>query len=309
MIGQLDSGSTTEISGEAAGPIGCGLYVVADPNHQIDELSRANNVAYLGAENGRCASFNNAPFYAIAPATIVFSNTSTGDNTSWLWNFGDGTTSTEQSPSHQYLNRGAYTVTLTATGNDGVDTIAVPNAVRIYQPAVAGFAANPTSGFAPLDVQFTDQSTGDISAWQWDFGDGSTSDARNAVHTYEQKGTYAVTLTVSGAGGSNTIARTNYIVVNQPPTATPTPTNTPTLTPTKTPTPTFTPTATSVPVTTLKGIGTLVAAPGSNFIFNGSGFAANQQLTVYLALGSTEVVNAALKPIGTVKADSSVALC
>ena len=305
MIGQLDSGSTTEISGEAAGPIGCGLYVVADPNHQIDELSRANNVAYLGAENGRCASFNNAPFYAIAPATIVFSNTSTGDNTSWLWNFGDGTTSTEQSPSHQYLNRGAYTVTLTATGNDGVDTIAVPNAVRIYQPAVAGFAANPTSGFAPLDVQFTDQSTGDISAWQWDFGDGSTSDARNAVHTYEQKGTYAVTLTVSGAGGSNTIARTNYIVVNQPPTATPTPTNTPTLTPTKTPTPTFTPTATSVPVTTLKGIGTLVAAPGSNFIFNGSGFAANQQLTVYLALGSTEVVNAALKPIGTVKADSS----
>ncbi len=58
----------------------------------------------------------------VQPLTVNFSNTSTGDNLSWLWNFGDGTTSTQQSPTHTYQAVGNYTVALTTTNNYGSDT-------------------------------------------------------------------------------------------------------------------------------------------------------------------------------------------
>lgn len=80
--------------------------------------------------------------------------------------------------------------------------------------ASADFEATPTTGFAPLAVQFTDKSTGDISNRAWEFGDGETSTATNPSHTYQNEGTYTVKLTVSGSGGSDSEIKTNYIVVN-----------------------------------------------------------------------------------------------
>src|SRR5690606_29164768 len=75
----------------------------------------------------------------------------------------------------------------------------------------ASFTAAPTSGLAPLAVQFTDTSTGDITAWSWNFGDGRTSTLRNPQHTYASPGTYTVTLTVSNAYGADTTTRVRYI--------------------------------------------------------------------------------------------------
>jgi PKD repeat protein len=180
---------------------------------------------------------------------VIFTDTSTGNNTTWLWGFGDGTTSTERNPIHPYSARGAYTVTLTVSGADGTDAYALPNAVRIYQQAQANFAANPVSGPAPLQVTFNDQSTGDINTWSWGFGDGNNSFTQNPVHTYEKAGTYPVALTVAGLGGQNTQVRSGYIAVSEPPTPTltPTPTTTNTPTPTTTPTPTVTSTPTRIP--------------------------------------------------------------
>lgn len=81
----------------------------------------------------------------------------------------------------------------------------------------ADFTANTRSGYAPLTVQFTDLSTGDISGWLWDFGDGTpTSTSRNPSHTYNNPGSYTVTLEVTGADGSDTITKTGYIKVYQP---------------------------------------------------------------------------------------------
>ena len=77
---------------------------------------------------------------------------------------------------------------------------------------VAQFTANVIYGIAPLAVQFTDQSTGSITGWSWDFGDG-VSDERNPVHTYVGPGIYTVALTVSGPDGLNTLIKTDYIVV------------------------------------------------------------------------------------------------
>ena len=78
----------------------------------------------------------------------------------------------------------------------------------------ADFVANLTSGEVPLTVQFTDLSTGDITAWNWDFGDGHTSELQSPSHTYTSIGMYTVSLMVSG---TYTRTKVNYIEVVAPP--------------------------------------------------------------------------------------------
>jgi PKD domain/TadE-like protein len=82
-------------------------------------------------------------------------------------------------------------------------------------PPTANFTADQTSGPAPLTVQFTDTSTGNITSWLWDFGDGTaTSTQQNPSHDYTVAGTYDVTLTVDGPDGSNSRTKPGYITVN-----------------------------------------------------------------------------------------------
>ena len=87
--------------------------------------------------------------------------------------------------------------------------------LREYQQAaiMADFSASPTTGIAPLIVQFTDQSSGDITSRSWDFGDGGTSSAINPLHTYMYTGAYTVTMTVTGFCGPNTKTHIDYITV------------------------------------------------------------------------------------------------
>jgi PKD repeat protein len=80
-------------------------------------------------------------------------------------------------------------------------------------PPVATFIASPTRGTAPLAVQFTDQSTGEITSRNWDFGDNDTSTDKNPFHTYNNDGNYTVSLTVHGPKGSHTETKVNYIKV------------------------------------------------------------------------------------------------
>jgi beta propeller repeat protein len=86
----------------------------------------------------------------------------------------------------------------------------------------ADFSSNVTSGTAPLNVAFTDKSTGTPTAWNWSFGDGTAnSTAQNPTHTYSTAGNYTVTLTVTNSAGSNTIAKSNYISATAPTTIKP----------------------------------------------------------------------------------------
>ncbi|WP_292489682.1 GH25 family lysozyme [Methanoculleus sp. 10] len=80
---------------------------------------------------------------------------------------------------------------------------------------VANFIGTPAGGTAPLTVQFTDTSTGDPTAWFWDFGDGSASTEQHPIHTYTAAGMYYVNLTVSNSEGSNTLTQTDPIAVLQ----------------------------------------------------------------------------------------------
>jgi PKD repeat protein len=88
-------------------------------------------------------------------------------------------------------------------------------------PPVANFSASPTNGAVPLmNVAFADTSTGTITNWSWDFGDGNTlpnTTTANPRHTYLNAGTYSPSLTVIGPGGTSSTNRLDYIVVTNPP--------------------------------------------------------------------------------------------
>jgi PKD repeat protein len=89
-----------------------------------------------------------------------------------------------------------------------------PGTPPLPQP-VADFSATPTAGADPLTVDFTDASSGSITAWAWDFGDGKISREQNPSHRYTMVDTYTVSLTVTGPGGSETQIKTDYITVTE----------------------------------------------------------------------------------------------
>ena len=80
---------------------------------------------------------------------------------------------------------------------------------------VSNYAADVLTGDIPLTVNFTDQSTGSITSWTWNFGNGTTSNDQNPVHTYTEPGNYTVTLTATGPGGTDIETKDGYIVVSE----------------------------------------------------------------------------------------------
>lgn len=92
------------------------------------------------------------------------------------------------------------------------------SAYQLCAQPVANFSGSPLAGCSPLIVNFQDLSTGGPTSWNWNFGNGNTSTLQNPIATYFTPGTYTITLTVTNAGGSNTLVRTNYITVYEPPT-------------------------------------------------------------------------------------------
>ena len=95
----------------------------------------------------------------------------------------------------------------------------VPNGTAIfgYQDVTgtlsADFAAQPRLGLAPLSVQFTDLSTGNVLTRSWDFGDGGTASVPGPTHTYSALGVYTVSLTVHDPSGSDELVRPRYVQV------------------------------------------------------------------------------------------------
>lgn len=168
------------------------------------------------------ADFNATNNLGSAPLNVKFNDLTVGSggNSTYLWNFGDGTTSADRNPSHSYNRSGQYTVTLTVTNPCGAtDSIVKTSYVSVGYVPVADFTGTPTSGVAPLNVQFTDNSQGSDLTYAWDFGDGSTSTTKSPSHIYNASGTYTVKLTVSNSYGNNTVTKTNYITVGNVPRA------------------------------------------------------------------------------------------
>lgn len=164
------------------------------------------------------ANFTATPVSGCSPLIVSFQDLSTHGPTSWSWNFGNGNTSVLQNPTATYFTPGTYTVTLTVTNANGTNTLTRSQYITVYEAPVIDFNANPRSGCFPLRVQFTDLSNpgaGNTSvSWLWDFGDGTTSSQQNPLVTYNNTGTYTVSLTVvNDKGCSRTISRAAYISV------------------------------------------------------------------------------------------------
>ncbi len=164
---------------------------------------------------------------------MSFVDNSTGSPTSWLWDFGDGGTSTAQNPEHAYTAMGGYTVNLTVANSIGSNTTSKYGYVFVGvmdQPVThAYFSADVTSGNAPLTVTFIDDLDAKLPNYpiwrEWNFGDGviqtyvvdgNDSATPYATHVYEKPGNYTVTLYMDARGGMGIATKYNYITVTAP---------------------------------------------------------------------------------------------
>lgn len=179
----------------------------------LDTLIISNPIAQIGGGTGG--------YSGCTPLQVDFIDASTNNGpgiiTNYLWDFGDGSTSTSQNPSHTYTTAGLYTVTLTVTNDFGCSSSdSFTNMVDVSGPT-ANFTSNVTSAqCTPLTVNFSDLSTSNVamSAPTWDFGDGTTGTGSNPSHTYTSYGFFDVTIFTSDASGcSYPLTFTNYIAI------------------------------------------------------------------------------------------------
>jgi len=180
-----------------------------------DTASKVNVITAEPPCPAPIADFTAVPDEGPVPLSVQFTDISLNNPTSWLWEFGDGATSTLQNPAYTYTVPGTYTVNLTVTNACGSDTISKINVITAAPPCpvpVANFTVFQDEGPVPLVVQFTDTSTNEPISWDWLFGDGSYTNERNPSHTYAATGTYNVTLTASNGCGSDSISKDVYVL-------------------------------------------------------------------------------------------------
>lgn len=163
-------------------------------------ISSKLSAAYLASVAIGCAAlqvdFTNYSVYAIT----------------YLWDFGDGTTSVLENPSHYYSNPGTYNVTLMAFGATGTDSSTVTSQVFVYAQPVSNFQVllSPNGDTA----YFADNSV-DAVSWLWNFGDGATDTVQNPIHVYAVNGNYNVSLIVTNSYGcSDTTYKPAFVKIN-----------------------------------------------------------------------------------------------
>ncbi len=159
------------------------------------------------------AAFTANPTSGMAPLAVSFTNQSTPHSNS-EWDFGDGAVSSTDSPTHTYA-AGNYSVSLRVQANGVWSQPQTQSNLITVSPSTpqALFTATPLVGHNPLTVTFTNQSQGNVTNWQWDFGDGGSSAAKNPTHVYNSLGEFTVSLVATGPDGADSFTRTNYINV------------------------------------------------------------------------------------------------
>ena len=152
------------------------------------------------------ANFSATPRDVCAHLPVNFTDLSTGNVDQWLWDFGDGGTSPMQNPIHVYEDTGYFSVQLVVWNNGCPDTIRFPNYIHINPPIAQFTVASVCTD--PFRRTFTDQSIG-ADEWNWDFGDGGTSNIPSPAHVYSSPGVYIVSLTVRNFTTGCTYTRTS----------------------------------------------------------------------------------------------------
>ena len=195
-----------------------GVGAANDNGIYVSDLSITDTLSPVAAFTSNVTSGN-------VPLTVLFTDTGTGGTPeSWYWDFGDGINSKHaQTATHTFTKVGTYDVSLTVGNSAGSNTVKKLNCITVtlLQAPVANFFSPQADQMSDSGksisinetVSFTDNSTGSPASWLWDFGDGTTSTARNPEHAYTAMGGYTVTLTAANSIGSNTTSRYGYVLV------------------------------------------------------------------------------------------------
>jgi len=161
------------------------------------------------------AQFTGAPLSGNAPLSVTFISSSTFTSTNrWDFNNDGNFDETGTQVTYTYNNPGTFSVKLESTGPGGTDTLTRENYITVNStPPSISFSGNPTSGTKDLRVQFFNNSQ-NYSSLVWNFGDGNSSSEENPYHIYTSTGSYDVSLTATGDGGTETGVETGYITVS-----------------------------------------------------------------------------------------------
>jgi PKD repeat protein len=232
--GRVFAAVKTEFTSSSAPLI---MLLVRDPatgdwtSHPIARVAECPNrpIVVIDEENRVLHAFYTAPappvFSCTSSGGAIYEKTSSLDAISFPTDSGTAVILDADSTSVHNVSASKQNVTT----QTGLVVLAVNNSTRRYwhhydplgpppppPSPIASFTGSPLAGESPLDVQFTDTSTGSPTSWSWSFGDGATSTERNPIHLYASAGSYSVTLAVSNASGSNTATKTDYITVTDP---------------------------------------------------------------------------------------------
>ena len=185
--------------------------IATSPQGCVDTLKKEALVKIGAAKAG----FNH-PSGACVDEKTSFINTTTPVPLRVEWDFGDGTSSTQSSPSKTYTRAGKYTVRLISHFGSCSDTIR--KLVPVTAKPTADFTAGRQSACRlPVTVPFQSLATGSGNSFHWDFGDSTTASTAAPLHTYTKEGTYTVRLIVTNSGGcSDTITKKEFISVRKP---------------------------------------------------------------------------------------------
>lgn len=213
----LGNGGSSSLQNPAANYITPGTYTVILTATNANGSTKDTNYITVYAAPSVAFTANDTST-ACGSKTVLFTNQTVpnaGGSTSYLWDFGDGDSSTVASPTHTYNTSGTYHVTLIAVNSNGcTKTLTKNNYITVAPTPTISFTANGTSGCnAPFSTTFTNNTTGGVS-YLWLFGDGNNSTATNPSHTYTSTGSYNVSLIATGSNScKDTFTRNSYINV------------------------------------------------------------------------------------------------
>ncbi|NOT38820.1 MAG: PKD domain-containing protein [Saprospiraceae bacterium] len=184
------------------------VKLIARAGIESDSISQQG---YITVGEKPTSEFQNS----VTGFTSFFTDISKKANT-YFWEFGDGKTSTQKSPSHNYGVEGEFNVRLITQNECGADTMV--KLIAVYLIPKVNFVSDTVRGCAPLKVKFLDRSSVDVLEWAWQFESGSplTSSSKNPIVTFDKAGRYTVKLTVKNGNGTNSATKLRFIEVISP---------------------------------------------------------------------------------------------
>ena len=201
--------------GDGIGDLCDNCPLASNPDQEDSDGDGTGDACDVGA-----LAFTATPRCGGAPLSVTFTDQTIPIHTitSWLWDFGDGNTSSERNPTHEYQQDGVYDVSLTVTSGTIADGLTKAQYITVQDNISATFTGLPNSGKAPLTVVFEPIIEGVANEYLWDFGDGQTSTVRNPIHVYTGGGIYTVRLiarfALDGCDQVDAVTREDYVVVN-----------------------------------------------------------------------------------------------